>query len=83
MSAVAPRAELFNREHREFVCAARLMDMAIQRNDSDEREARLRLLVEQLQDKEKRALLKRGIELWTRTERLNMYEPALPAAKIN
>jgi hypothetical protein len=60
-----------------------MMDMAIQRNNTDEREARLTILIERFQDAEKRALLKRGIELWTRTERLSLYEPALPAAKIN
>ena len=59
------------------------MDMAIQRNNTDEREARLTMLIERFQDTEKRALLKRGIALWTRTERLIQHEPALPAAKIN
>jgi hypothetical protein len=57
--------------------------MAIQRNHSDEREARLTILIERFQDAEKRALLKRGIELWTRAERLARREPALPAEKIN
>ena len=59
------------------------MDMAIQRNHSDEREARLAILIERLQEAEKRALLKRGIELWTRTEGVMLREPAPPAAKMN
>jgi hypothetical protein len=59
------------------------MDMAIQRNDTDEREARLKLLIERFQDSEKRALVKRGVELWTRSEQLLWLQPALPAAKIN
>lgn len=41
------------------------------------------ILIERFQDAEKRALLKRGIELWTRAERLARREPALPAEKIN
>jgi hypothetical protein len=44
------------------------MDMAIQRNDKDEREARVDILIERFQEAEKRALLKRGITLWTQTE---------------
>ena len=59
------------------------MDMAIQRNHPDDREARLTILIERFQEAEKRALLKRGIELWTRTEGATLREPAPPAAKIN
>ena len=59
------------------------MDMAIQRNHSDEQEARLTILIERFQEAEKRALVKRGIELWTRTEGMTLREPAPPAAKIN
>ena len=44
------------------------MDMAIQRDDKDEREARMDILIERFQEAEKRALLKRGIALWTQTE---------------
>jgi len=55
----------------------------MQRNRSDEQDADLRILIERFREAEKRALLKRGIELWTRTERLILHEPAPPAAKIN
>ena len=58
------------------------MDMAIQRDDTDEREKRIDIMVEQFRTAEKRALLKRGIQLWTRTER-TVHEAPLPAAKIN
>ena len=67
-----------------------LIDMAIQRNDTDEREARLDILIEQFQEEERRALLKRGITLWTRTERqmgiVSLDAPfhsTLPPNKIN
>ena len=57
--------------------------MAFQRNDKDERETRVRELAERLRAEEKRALLKRGIELWTRTEDVMVGTPALPAPKLN
>jgi hypothetical protein len=44
------------------------MDMAIQRDNTDEREARLGMMIEQFRTAERAALLKRGIALWTRTE---------------
>jgi hypothetical protein len=57
--------------------------MAIQRNDRDERDTRMEILIERFQEAEKRALLKRGIELWTRAERRITDSVPLPAAKIN
>jgi hypothetical protein len=62
------------------------MDMAIQRNDKDEREARMDILIERFQEAERRDLLKRGIGLWTQTEAqsgiLFPHAP-LPPNKIN
>jgi hypothetical protein len=62
------------------------MDMAIQRDDRDEREARMDILIERFQEAEKRALLKRGIALWTQTEMVSgipfLHAP-LPPNKIN
>jgi len=40
-------------------------------------------LTEQFRAAEKRALLKRGIELWTRTELGTIFEAPRPLAKIN
>ena len=57
--------------------------MAIQRNDTDERNARVEMLIERFQNAERRALLKRGIELWTRTERVQVHPTAPSPAKIN
>ena len=59
------------------------MDMAIQRDQKDEREKRIDILTEQFRAAEKRALLKRGIELWTRTELGTIFEAPRPLAKIN
>jgi hypothetical protein len=62
------------------------MDMAIQRDDTDERQARLELIIEQSQAAEKRSLLKRGIALWTRTEAqrgMVRRDRSLPPEKIN
>ena len=59
------------------------MDMAIQRDDKDEREIRIDMLTEHFRAAEKRALLKRGIELWTRTELGTINEAPRPLAKIN
>jgi hypothetical protein len=59
------------------------MDMAIQRDDKDEREKRIDYLTEEFRAAEKRALLKRGIELWTRTELGMTNEAPRPAAKVN
>jgi hypothetical protein len=65
---------------------ATLIDMAIQRDDTDERQARLDLIVEQFQAAEKRSLLKRGIALWTRTDaqrRAVRRDRSLPPEKLN
>jgi hypothetical protein len=59
------------------------MDMAIQRDQKDERDKRIDILTEQFRAAEKRALLKRGIELWTRTELGTINEARRPLAKIN
>lgn len=77
------RGRLCNPVHRAFTRLARLMDMAIQRNEKDEREKRLDILTEQFRAAEKRALLKRGIELWTRTEIGTIDQAPRPVAKIN
>lgn len=42
--------------------------MAIDRNDRDEREARLNALIEEFRAAQQRRLVKRGIALWNRTE---------------
>ena len=65
---------------------ATMIDMAIQRDDTDERQARLELIIEQSQAAEKRSLLKRGIALWTRTEgqrRMVRRDRSLPPEKVN
>jgi hypothetical protein len=59
------------------------MYMAIQRDDKDEREIRIDMLTEHFRAAEKRALLKRGIELWTRTELGMMDEALRPVGKVN
>jgi hypothetical protein len=42
--------------------------MAIDRNDSDERQARLDLMIEEFRAVQQRRLVKRGIVLWKRAE---------------
>jgi len=42
--------------------------MAIDRNDRDEREARLNGLIEEFRAAQQRRLVKRGIALWNRAE---------------
>ncbi len=62
------------------------MDMAIQRDDDDERETRLNTMIEQIRTAEQRALLKRGIALWTQTEMqsgIPFLHAPLPPNKIN
>jgi hypothetical protein len=62
------------------------MDMAIQRDVKDEREARMDILIERFQEAEKRDLLTRGITLWTRAERqlgIVPFDATLPPNKIN
>jgi hypothetical protein len=60
--------------------------MAIQRDDTEERQARLDALIEQFRVEKKRALLNRGIALWTRTEtRQPIFRRvrSLPPSQIN
>jgi hypothetical protein len=57
--------------------------MAIQQDDTDERETRVKALAERFRAAEKRALLKRGIELWTSTEDAMLDLPALPVVKLH
>jgi hypothetical protein len=60
--------------------------MAIQRDDDDERETRLNTMIEQIRTAEQRALLKRGIALWTQTEMqsgIPFLHAPLPPNKIN
>jgi hypothetical protein len=63
------------------------MDMAIQRDDTEERETRLRMMMERFRAAEERALVKRGIRLWIDAERLLGIVPfadvTLPFNKIN
>ena len=42
--------------------------MAIDRNDSDERQARLDAMIEEFRAAQQRQLVKRGIVLWNRAE---------------
>lgn len=61
--------------------------MANQREDNDEREPWLRAVMEQFQAAEKRALVERGITLWTHTEQqlgiVPFADETLPPNKIN
>jgi hypothetical protein len=59
--------------------------MVNDRDDLEEREARMEALIERFQEAEKRALIERGIELWTRAERqLGLRpHPLLPPSQIN
>ena len=59
--------------------------MAIQRDKTDGRHTGLDLVIEHFRAAEKRALVKRGIELWTRAEaEWAIAENApLPPEKIN
>ena len=61
--------------------------MAIHRDDDDEPEIVLRNLMERFRTAEERALIKRGIALWTSAERLLGIVPfadtTLPRNKIN
>ena len=59
--------------------------MAIQRDDTDERQARLDAMIEQIRA-EKRALLARGIALWRQTEaerRILRHGAMPPPEQIN
>jgi hypothetical protein len=59
--------------------------MAIQRKNRDEQYAGRELLIEQFRAAKKRALIKRGVKLWTRAEaeRARASVPPLVPDKIN
>jgi hypothetical protein len=59
--------------------------MAIQRKNTDEQHASLELLIEQFRAAEKRALIGRGVKLWTRAEaeRARAAVPPFGPDKIN
>jgi hypothetical protein len=61
------------------------MDMAIQRDKTNDRNAALDLVIEQFRAAEKRALVRRGVELWTRAEAERVMAPLRPLGphKIN
>jgi len=42
--------------------------MAFDRSDTDERLARVRLMMQQFRDAKRKAIVRRGITLWMRTE---------------
>jgi hypothetical protein len=63
-----PQKPLFNWVHRGLARAVTLIDMAIQQKNADQQHADLELLTEQFRAAEKRALIKRGVKLWTRAE---------------
>lgn len=77
---IRPMCDPVHRASRRF---PRLVQMATKRDNEDERERRIEILAERLRAAEKRALLKRGIELWTRTELAMMDETPPSVAKIN
>ncbi len=58
-----------------------MVDIAIQRDATEERQARLDALIEELRAAEKRQLLKRGILLWQ--EGIAQHDATLPPEKIN
>jgi hypothetical protein len=59
---------LFDCEHRQSSRRGYRDGMVSRRDDLEEREARIRLLRERFREAERRALIKRGIVLWTRAE---------------
>jgi hypothetical protein len=80
-----PQKPLFNWVHRGLARAATLIDMAIQQKNADQRHADLELMIEQFRVAEKRALIKRGVKLWTRAEaeRARASVQTLEPDKIN
>jgi hypothetical protein len=52
--------------------------MAIQRDTTEERQARLDKMITEFRDAQKRALLKRGVTLWNRTDQEQALTPAVP-----
>ena len=52
--------------------------MAIDRNDTDERQARLDLMIEEFRAAQQRRLVKQGIVLWNRAEAAQAMACAAP-----
>ncbi len=80
-----PTKPLFNWVHRGLARAGTLIDMASQRKSPDDQHARLQLLIEKFRAAEKRALIKRGVKLWTcaEAEQVRASVPPLGPDKIN
>ena len=60
--------------------------MATDKDDADERQARIDLMIAEFRTAQHRRLLKRGIGLWKRTEaaeRAKVHRPPGPPAKIH
>jgi hypothetical protein len=60
--------------------------MAIDRNDSDERQARLDTMIEEFRAAQQRQLVKRGIVLWKRAEAAQQamaWVAPTPPEKVN
>jgi len=80
-------AQMFNTRQPNAGNPRTLTVMAIQRDDEDGPEIVLRNLMERFRAAEQRALIKRGIALWTSAERLLGIVPSgdtsLPRNKIN
>jgi hypothetical protein len=61
--------------------------MAIDRDDGDERRARIERIMDEFREAERRSLLKRGIESWNRTGRAqqdkSVARPGSPVDKFN
>lgn len=61
--------------------------MDIDRDDGDERQERLERMMDEFREAERRSLVKRGIELWNRTERAprdsSHPRPGRPIPKSN
>ena len=60
--------------------------MAVDRNDSEERQARLDWMMEEFRAAQQRRVVKAGIALWNRTEAAQQamacVEPALPDKRL-
>lgn len=60
--------------------------MAIDRDDRDERQARIEWMMNEFEEARRRQLVKRGIALWTRTETAEpnpLSKPNRPVDKLN
>ena len=58
-------------------------DMAIDRNDTDERQARLDAAIDQHRAAQQRRLVKQGIALWNRTEAVYQRTLVEPPEKLD